>query len=159
MPKAALYLGYAALIILATLNRNSSIVLVAAYAAVMWPRRKERAVMVWGLIYLGLWAGVYGWIVLTRRAPGEWITPATVLAGNLSRWGYEQSIPYNLALLPIWAVAFINRRRAPLFLQRLLWIIPLYLAPVLVYGMWHEVRLWLTLIPLLLPLAVWKPKP
>lgn len=155
MSQTAVHVGYAAIIAIATLNRNSSILLVLAYVAVMWPCRYNRRVQFWALAYAVLWAGVYGAIVTLRPASHEWITPARVLEINTSWWGLSQSIPYNLAFLPLEALVILSARRAPGLLTRLLWVLPVYAAPVLIYGAWNEVRLWLPLLPLLLPVALW----
>lgn len=154
MSKTALRCVYGLLIAVATLNRNSSILLVLAYVAVMWPMRRHRGVQAWAVVYAGIWAGVYGALVIGRPAHSEWITPAAVLALNVSWWGLQQSIPANAVFVPLAALVILNARRAPEALTRLLWIMPVYAVPVLIYGAWNEVRLWLPVLPIVLALGL-----
>lgn len=62
----------------------------------------------------------------------------------------DQAAVLLLGPLPLLAFA---ARRAATPLRRMAWIVPLHLALVFAFGVWHEGRLWLSLHPILVPLA------
>jgi hypothetical protein len=75
-------------------------------------------------------------------------------------------LPQNLASLSptvflllmfgaVWALAYMARRDAPEMLRRALWLVPPFLVLHYVVAMVNEVRLFLPLAPILIPLAWW----
>jgi len=53
-----------------------------------------------------------------------------------------------------WLLAAAGFRRAPAFIRRASRVVPFYLAAVAVWGVWYEVRLLMTLYPVLVPCVV-----
>ncbi len=148
------HLVFALILILATLNRNSSIVLVALYALVTirnWRNWREwLPVLAYGL----LWALVYGLLVLTRHPAYELVNLADIVHENLSSGNVlVYTIPNNAALLPLFVLALAGWRLNP-FLKRAGWAALIYIPPLVIAALWWEIRLWLPLIAIMLPMGL-----
>ena len=137
----------------ATLNRNSSVLLVLAYFLVFADCWRERRYWLIGALIIGVWAGVYGGLVLLRGETVPWITVADNLHDNVGGWLYSKTIPYHLALMPLMGLALFARR-TPSHLRRLLWLVPVYGVFLLPFAAWWEIRLWLSLFPVVIPAAL-----
>jgi hypothetical protein len=143
-------LWLALLLIVAALNRETSVFLVLLYA-VAKPLDKQR----WAttLTYAAIWLTVFAALRLYAGDASRYWTLAKVFSSNLSQlW----PAVFNVAVLfgVIGWCAAAGFRDAPPFVRRVATVIPAYLAIVAVWGIWREVRLLLPLMPLLLPLAL-----
>ncbi len=140
------YKWVALIVAVAAFNRETAIFLVLAYVAT-YPREWKR----WGglvLIYAAITAGLHLWLGYTPHV-----------------LGFEGTIRYNLGtisnaafvnalLLPLWILVILGYRCAPTVLKRLCWVALLYAASVVIGGAWEEVRLWMIVFPLVLPVVV-----
>jgi hypothetical protein len=138
------------LLVVAALNRETSVFLVLLYA-VARPLDKQR--WAWTLAYAVIWLTVFVGLRLYAGEADRYWTLAKVFSSNLSQlW----PTVFNVAVLfgVIGSCAAAGFRDAPLFVRRVATVIPAYLAVVAVWGIWREVRLLLPLMPLLLPLAL-----
>ena len=136
---------FGAIIALATLNRNTSILLVLAYA-LLFPRDWRRI-----LVYGALWAAVYGALLLTRHPTYNLGDFAGVLQQNIDPANLiKQTIPNTLAIVPVILLAWLGIRRN-VFLRRVAWVMVVYVPLVIIAALWWESRVFLSLFPLLLP--------
>ncbi len=71
-------------------------------------------------------------------------------AGALLKAGLHWAIFFGAG----WLLLPRGLSQAPPALRRLLWLVPLYLVPVFLFGIWREVRLLLPLYPLLAAVAL-----
>jgi hypothetical protein len=140
----------AALITLATFNRETAIFLVLLYFVTS--DFSGRAFK-WTAIYGALWSAVY---LTVRYVGGDadryWTIPL-IFRTNMSQ--------PNLALLNVtlllgafWMFAALGWSRAPRFVRRTALIAPAYLITIAVWGIWWEVRLLMPLYPVLFALAL-----
>ncbi|HYE85014.1 MAG TPA: hypothetical protein VEA16_01575, partial [Vicinamibacterales bacterium] len=144
------YRWLAALIALATFNRETSIFIVLLYVATS-DRTREDWIRAAG--YAAIWASVYG---LVRWAGGDadrYWTPELVWRTNLSQ---PQLAAFNITLLlgACWLFAALGWRHASPFVRLAALIVPPYLATVAIWGIWWEVRLLMPLYPILFALAL-----
>lgn len=147
------HLGFAAVLILATLNRNSSIVLVVLYGLVMIRTWHDwRHWLICGGYGL-LWAAVYGYLLLTRHPTWICCSPAIVSGMNLSGNFFTFTVPNNAALLPLFVLCLAGWKLNP-FLKRTSWAALVYIPPLIVAALWWEIRLWLPLLAVMLPMAL-----
>jgi hypothetical protein len=134
----------------ATLNRETAIFLVAIFAVTSPP---TRAAATAGLGYLSIWAAIFfGLRYLGGDAERYW-TLERVFRTNVSQLPLAA---FNIAVLlgAAWIFAALGFRRAPAFARRAALVIPAYLAVVAIWGIWWEVRLLMSIYPLVLPLAL-----
>lgn len=143
---------YALLVVAACLNRETGLYLVALYGVTILPSRKVRD-WVWGAVYAALGIGIFGLLRVVLGTAGRFWTLERIVAENAAD-------PLITALAAFflfgayWWFAWRGRKYAPPFLRRLVYTLPLYLIPVLVFGIWSETRLFMPIAPLLLALAV-----
>jgi hypothetical protein len=145
------HVAFALILILATLNRNSSITLVLLYGLLMVRTRRD----IWLFLGYGLlWASVYGYLLLTRHPAYVMVTLPYVIYENLRAVNlFTITIPNNLALAPLLVLAVAGWRFDP-FLRRAGWVAVFYIPPVVVAALWWETRLWLPLLMMGLPMAL-----
>lgn len=103
--------------------------------------------------YGGLWAAVYGLLVLTRHPAYVTVTADIVSRMNLSGEFFTFTIPNNAALAPLLILIFAGWRLNP-FLYRVSWATLVYIPPLIIAALWWEIRLWLPLIAMLLPMGL-----
>jgi hypothetical protein len=151
-----------AVVALASLNRETAIFLPLAFLLTVEAGDLRRAdgARNWKplLLFAGLlltWATIYGGLRLWR---GE-ATHIETIEGLWARNTERQNLIYalenaGLFLGGFWIFAALGLPRAPTFLKRVAWIIPVYLATILVWGVWYEVRLLMPLYAILLPLGL-----
>lgn len=142
-----------ALVVVAALNRETSLLLVGAYAAYRW--REPGIVgpflelaLAWALVTIGL-----------HLVLGD----APHVLGFIGTLHYNmdtilEAMFSNLLFIPLWLLAHYYSRGAQPMLRRLLWCVLLYMLAVLVGAAWQEVRLLLTVFPLVLPIALTIPE-
>lgn len=143
-------LAYAALIVAGTLNRElTGILLVLAFWALRgrdWRR---------GLLFTALFAVTYTALRLAIGPRPNDLTFQQTLEANLVSWRVVLALLKNLAFVPLWVLAVVRLRRAPVTLRRLtIVIVPVYTLAFLLGALWQEVRLWLPVLLILLPIAL-----
>jgi hypothetical protein len=163
LARAGRHVALAFLVLVATLNRETALYIPLLYlatridvAAIVRHRRPPRAATLgWFVLYAGIWLGV----MLALRA---WRGPAPhahalaeILAVNL-RPENTLRLLINLSLFFgfFWFLVLFGLRRADPFLRRAAATVPLYLALVVLWGRWYEVRLLMPLYPVLVPLGL-----
>jgi hypothetical protein len=148
-------LSYAVLVLIASLNRETAIVLPLAFMALHFDRWRARWYWSRGVLFGGVWAAVYVGLRLLFGAAPDQVTIAAAWANNTGGgWHTIEAVTKIGLMLPVWALVAVNARRAPVRLQRLALVGLPYLALVLLFGFWHETRLYLPLLVLWLPLGL-----
>jgi hypothetical protein len=132
----------------ASLNRETGVFIPLAFAWLTAFKDRRRAALLFGV-----WLAVFAGLRLLRGDAPHQVTLAHVLATNL------HDLPVTIGSLALMlglpsALAVIGYRQAPPFTRRAAWIILPYLATVAAWGIWIEVRLFMPLYPLLVPLAL-----
>ncbi len=141
---------YGLLIILATLNRETGVLLVLAFAAIHFPRWRERRIQVWTIVYGGLWAAVYVGLRLWRGPAPELESLAVLLDKNLHSWMLPEAISNHFYFLPLYLSVFLMWRKLSPELRRLIiFVVVPYLALTAIFGGWNEVRLLMPVMPFL----------
>jgi hypothetical protein len=138
------------LLLVGTLNRETTALIPALYLVANWGRRPA-AQLAWKTAALGAaWAATYGGL---RLAYGhrEYYCPVIMWGQNTAGWA--PTIHVALVFGAMWALAFVGARGAPALLRRSLWLLPPYLVLHFVVAMAQEVRLFLPLAPVVIPLT------
>jgi len=131
-------------------NRETTVMLVLVYVLVRWGELPLRMLLlrtgVLGLLCTGIYVGLrvaygyapwYHWYEL-RENPFD---PQTYL--------------YPLLFFnAFWVLAFLDWKSKPRFLRRAMWMVPAFFAIHFVVGYVREVRLFLPLLPLFIPLGL-----
>jgi hypothetical protein len=150
---------FAALVALATINRETAVLLPLAYAALHLDKWRQPKVVLQAAGYLAVWAGVYGGLRVWLGPAPDQITVARIFAANLGGgWNTSQAVINNLIVLPVWIAAAMNWRSAPRQLQRIALVGVPYVLLLLVFALWNETRLLLPLFVFWLPLALLTPR-
>jgi hypothetical protein len=146
----------------ATLNKETAIFIVLAFLLTLdgpsrfkaWRHSSSMSIACLGglfLVWLSIHAGLryaLGHGSLLSRVPG--LIARNLAEDSLVRTGINAS----LFLGGFWVFAAMGLRDAPRFIRRVALIIPFYLAAVLIWGVWYEVRLLMPLYPVLVPLGL-----
>jgi hypothetical protein len=154
------YLRFACIALLGSLNRETSafLVLASAFAAlptrpVDWKATLGRRDVQASILTGALWLAVYG---LLHAAVGHRPTTFTLeraIRGNLENW--PRALMLNWLLLgPAWWLVFVGIRHAPVFVRRVAMIIPPYLLLLVAIGYWWEIRYWMPILPIIVPLGI-----
>lgn len=143
-------LAYGALVIVATVNREITALLLVVSWLALWPRRWR-----WGLVFAGLALVTYA---LVRHAVGDHsndYTPQHVWWLNTHNPGLlQRALGFNLLLVPLWLAAARQWGRVDSRLKRLTLVVVLvYLPPFVLLAVWQETRLLMPLVILALPIA------
>ncbi|HPM78783.1 MAG TPA: hypothetical protein PK961_16960, partial [bacterium] len=146
------------LIAVATLNRETSLVLALTYP-VVWlflptdqqeqaPPAAQRFLR--SLLYITIWALVYGGLRLVYGNVPHVHSLSFIWGRNLEQW--PLSIVYlGLFFGLAWVYAMFGLGRLPFFPRRTAVLLLLYAAMFVVFQHWYEVRMLMTVYPLLLP--------
>lgn len=152
--------GYLAVLLLATLNRESGMFLALAYPFAVWGGFK-RADASGRLTTIARSAGfvaaplfLYAVLVLTFGYAPNPDVAANTFANNLKPANLATAA-FNIAIFlgPFWLFVVLGARRAPAFVKRSAGIVPLYVL-ALVFTRWLEVRPLMTLYPVLIPMGL-----
>lgn len=138
---------YGVLLALATLNRETSILLVGAYAAYHGRCKVKESIyllVLWGAVTVGLH-------IVLGAAPHIYGLQNT-LERNLE--GIAQVIMYNTPFVVLWLMVVARYRTSSRVLRRFAWVALAYAGCVVMGALWAEVRLWLVILPLVLPIAL-----
>jgi hypothetical protein len=143
----------AVMVILASLNRETGIILVAIYALLNVADYRTRGFYIRVLALAGIWAGITAVLHITLGSAPHVLGIMGTLQENMDN--LPQAVIVNLILLPLWVMTVIGYRRSPMMLKRLGWLAGAYLLSAFVGGLWGEMgRLSLPAIPLILPFIV-----
>ncbi len=143
----------ALMVILASFNRETGVLLVAIYALLNAADYRTRGFYMRTLTLAGLWAVITAGLHITLGAAPHILGIMGTLQRNIDN--LPQALIINGILLPLWILAAIGYRRSPVMLKRLGWLAAAYLISAFVGGLWGEMgRLSLPAIPLILPLIV-----
>lgn len=142
----AVFAAYTALVMLASLNRETGLLLVGFYWAFFgFSRRLLLLSVLWAAITVGLHL-VYG------PAPAQFGGLVGTFALN------QETLPSalfaNVLLLPLWIGAGYYWRGSSLLFKRLLVCVALYVGAFLVGAIWQEVRLLLPVLVVALPVVL-----
>jgi hypothetical protein len=143
-------LVYVLLVVLASLNRETGLILVLAFAAMHLPHWRQRRIQGWGLVYAALWLVTYVGIRSWRGAAPDAFPISAVFAMNTQSTLTAEAFLFNLFYSPLFVSVPLAWRWLNTELRRL-WIlvgIP-YLLAILVFGLWNETRLLMPIMPLL----------
>jgi len=140
------------LVLLGTLNRETVAMIPALYLVIRWGREQPLR-LAWRTAALGAsWAAVYGGLLLHYGRRGYYCD-VVMLPQNLA--SLSPTVFLLLMFGAVWVLAYMARRDAPEMLRRALWLVPPFLVLHYVVAMVNEVRLFLPLAPILIPLAWW----
>jgi len=154
------FVTVAVLVAIASFNRETALFIPAAFvllttaeSSAIWPANRD----VWlkSVSLLAIWAVIFVGLRLTRGS-----APPLQPLSDLFRWNRDpESVRraitnWTLFLGAFWIFAMRALRSAPPPLRRLALLIPPYIATVLVWGVWFEVRLLMTLYAVIVPLAL-----
>ena len=122
------------MIILASLNRETGVLLVAIYALLTVADYRQRGYYVHVLVLAGLWAGITAALHFTLGASPHVLGLMGTLQRNIDN--LPQAIIINCILLPLWIMAAIGYRRSDMMLKRFGWLAVAYLFSAFVGGLW-----------------------
>ena len=145
------------LVAVGMLNREAVILIPILYACVRAGVAPLRSWLPHALALALLAAGIYAGLrlVFGLREPYAGSGLASLLGCwrfNAGHWaGWVQLLAFfNLALIFAWR----GLSRSPIFLRRALWIVPIFMAIHFSVGHLREIRLYLPLVPILVPLTL-----
>jgi hypothetical protein len=152
------------LILIASLNRETTVFIVLAFLLANLPlERPLRGDMVHAIkrvlpylaLYMVAWLGVFcGLRIMLGPATHVIDIPklfrVNIQIGHLALTAWQAF----WFLGAFWAFAFLGYAKAPLVIQRLVWVVPFYLTTFMVFGYWWEVRLLMPMYAIFLPLAL-----
>jgi hypothetical protein len=156
-------LAFAAVVALASLNRETGLILALLFPLIEidliglvkrhipFPARQlllsTGYALIWGVIYLALRMG---------RGQAPLIDSyALILTENLSLTKMRWILANNALFLGAgWFFALLGFKKSPAAVRRAAGIIVPYLGLMLVFTRWWEVRLWMTLYPVLIPMML-----
>jgi hypothetical protein len=140
------------LILLGTLNRETTALLPAVYFLARLGQRPLRQVLPRSLLQTLCWIAVYGGLRLLY-GPRDYYCPVIMWDRNTET--YQPTLQVVLLYGVIWGAAVLGARPGPLVLRRALLLLPLYLVLHYIVAMCNETRLFLPYAPVLIPLAWW----
>lgn len=140
------------LTILASLNRETGLLIVGAYAACSIGQWHSRRYWMRVGVLAGLWAVITAGLHIALGSAPQILSLQETFQTNTA--ALPDAIISNLMLAPLWFLAARNYRQSPAQFKALVWVGIAYLIAVLIGGLWHEIRLLLPLFPLLLPVIL-----
>ena len=143
----------AAMVVFASLNRETGVLLVAIYALLNSADYRQRGFYFRLVALAGLWAVITAVLHISLGAAPHVLGATGTLQANLDN--LPQALIVNVILLLLWIMVAIGYRRSPAMLKCLGWLAGAYLISAFVGGLWGEMgRLSLPAIPLILPFVV-----
>lgn len=140
------------LMVIGTLNRETTAMLPLVYLLARWGEEPSRRVMGRTVLFALCWVVAYGGMRL-GYGHRPYYTEVVMLEANLA-----SLLPTAFALLSLgamWFLPWFGRRQAPGLLRRPLWLVPPFVALQYVVAVVQEVRLFLPLTPIMIPLSWW----
>jgi len=139
-------------VILASLNRETAILIPAVYLLARWGEAPAEKVVSNATLLAGCWAAVFvGLRVLYGTRPGY--TPLIQWPGNVA-----SGMPTLFAVVlfgVLWVLPWLAPKDAPPLLRRSLWLVPPFVLIHYLVAVVEEVRLFLPLAPIVIPLSWW----
>ena len=147
-------LWLAPLLLIGMLNRETAGMLILAYVFVNFGRSWRTWVPTAVVVLAAAAAGYFG-IRVYYGHRDQW-----------AEWTVVDYLRYNFLNIETWEMiglflgawvlyAFTSIRSKPVFLRRCLLMLPFFFAGHALSGFTREVRYWLPMLPILLPLAIW----
>lgn len=140
------------LVLVGTLNRETTLLIPAVYALARWGEEPPRKVIRHTALLTLCWVVVFGGLhYLYGHRPAY--TDAIMWERNL-----RSPTPTLYACLlfgVLWVLPWLAPKDAPLLLRRTRWLIPPFVAFHYVVAVVQEVRLFLPLAPIIIPLSWW----
>ncbi|UCC67845.1 MAG: hypothetical protein JSV79_12130, partial [Armatimonadota bacterium] len=139
------------LVAVGTLNRETTAMIPALYLLARWGQRPGRDTAWKTAAIGGAWLAVYGALRLGYGSR-DYYCDVLMWSQNWSSW--VPTVQVLLVFGALWVLAFLGARHGgPTMLRRALWLVPPYVALHYVVAMADEVRLFLPLAPVLIPLS------
>jgi hypothetical protein len=154
------YSWLAILTLLAALNRETAVFVPLALLLVQtdWRRLRfaeGRRTFVLLVVLVAIWATTFLGLRAVRGSAEPAVSLRWLFSWNRDSESLHRMLTnWSLFLGAFWLFAALGVERAPATVRRLLWLVPPYLVTVAVWGVWFEVRLLMSLYPILLPLAL-----
>jgi hypothetical protein len=141
------------LVAVGTLNRETTAMIPVVYLLARWGERPVREIAWKTAAIGGAWVAVYGGL---RLGYGHQSYYCDWLMWSLNWSAWVPTVRVLLVFGALWALAFLGASRGgPAMLRRALWLVPPYVALHYVVARVEEVRLFLPLAPVLIPLSLW----
>jgi hypothetical protein len=140
------------LVLVGTMNRETTAMLPAVYLLARWGQETPRRVIARAALLTACWAVVYGGLRL-GYGHREYYTDVVMLKANL-----QSLLPTGFALLflgVLWFLPWFAPKDAPPLLRRSLWLVLPFVALQYLVAVVQEVRLFLPLTLILIPLSWW----
>jgi hypothetical protein len=157
------YRALVILVVLASLNRETGIFIPLGFLLAGMDVKsllKAGRIVDWKpiLISAGLffvWAVIFFGLRYFRGSASPSVTVDLIFAHNTS-WPNVFIAFVNGAIFlgGFWVFAALGFKYAPPFIKRVSLLVPLYLITILIWGAWYEVRLLMTLYPILISLGL-----
>ncbi len=149
----------AIVIALASINRETAVFIPLSFLlAGIDPKSKgriERRAAVLFAGYLGIWAiAFFGLRYILGAAPNIETVGGLFSRNLVPRELFRAVVHAGLLFGAFWVFAAAGFRHAPSFVRRMTFIVPLYLVTVMLWSVWYEVRLLVTLYPIVIPLGL-----
>lgn len=141
------------LVLVGTLNRETTAMIPAVYLFARLGRRPIAEVAWKTAALAAAWAAIYlsmVWVLYGRR---EYYCDVVMWRLNVESWAPTAQVLLLFGVM--WVLAFAAARRGPLLLRRTLWLLPPFVILHYVVAMVREVRLFLPFAPVVIPLAWW----
>jgi hypothetical protein len=146
------------LMVVGTLNNETTVLLIAAYFISKLGRERGRVVLLKSLLLLMVWLVTvaalrlyFGW----RPFFTEFVQlPNNVAGFKAIRGVFDWYLGPFYVFGALWVLALIHLHKKPSFLRRQLWFCVLFLAVHFVFARMEEVRLFLPLAPVIVPLGL-----
>ena len=148
-------IGWALILtIIATLNRETGLFVPLLFCAVLPGRLFDRKRILWLAVLGAVWLSVFlGLRVLIGPRPDPY-TIAWCWHDNLRPMSLAISLAASAAFFSVVAPAVFGWARTPLEIRRSALVLFLFVPLILLYGLWWEVRHWLSVACILLPFAI-----
>lgn len=144
---------YALVVMIATLNRPSAVLLVALFGLCAWQTGRLRREWRWLLLYALLWAVTFALIQLQQGTGGYYWTRERIWARNLETIP-DAALHVGLLLGVWWLWAARGLRQAQGYWRAVALALVLYGGMIALFGIWRETRLLVPMLPLLLAIGL-----
>ncbi len=157
------FLPLIVLIAVGTLNRETTLLLViASFLAWIplpkfWKAFQTCFVKEWrnSLILLLIWSALFGSLTWAYHDLPRTISLSQILTKNLDPASLALTTRQLFLFLGLfWIFVVLGFKHSPSFLKRMTLLLPIYLLLLIPYAMWFEVRLLMTIYPILIPLGI-----
>ena len=159
------HLVLALIVLLSALNKETAVLIPLAFlvtgfganagGARVGPLGIEPARVARFVGYVALWLAVFVGLRLLRGNAPQIHTIREILAMNTSSYKLTMTVLRGGLLFGFfWVFAALGLSRAPGFLRKTALVVPFYIATVIIWGIWAEVRLLMPLYAILVPLGL-----